>query len=194
VKLHRLRHWWLVFAYLTVGLAVMVLAFLPFNRKARQQSQRASQLSRELESQITLIESLPHRKTDLDQLQTQLSRFRSELAGTHEVDRVMSQLRERAEARGLELWTLNPSVPVLIQMEEGGDSLARLDLAVLPVSFECRGSFENVAHFLAAQESRADFYRWISLAITADPVAAGVQAKAEIRLFLLPPSSQEAAT
>lgn len=181
-----LRRWWGVGVYFGTALGVLTLAFWPFNRTAREQSLRSKRLGRELEAQIALIESVPRQLTDLEALKAKLHRFKSELAGTHEVDLVMSRLRQRAESAQLELWTLNPSVPVLIQMDAGSDSLARLDLAVLPVTFECRGSFANVSHFLAQAEARADFCGWTSLSMTADPGSAGVSAKAEIRMFLLP--------
>lgn len=188
MKLSRLRRWWMVAVYVGTAVGVMAFAFWPSNRKAREQSLRSDRLALELETRISLIESLPKRREDLEALQAQLERFKSELFSTDEVDHVMSRLRDRAETARLELWTLNPSVPVMIQMDLGGDSLARLDLAVLPVNFECRGSFMDVANFLVTSESRADFYKWSSLSITADPLASGVQAKAQIRMFLLPPT------
>lgn len=184
----KFRRWWTVALYVGVALGVMIFAFWPFNRTAREQSVRSGRLSRELEAQISLIESLPERSTDLAALQARLRRFKSELLGTDEVNRVMSQFRQRAEESRLQMWTLNPSVPVLIQMDLGSDSLARLDLAVLPVAFECRGSFADVARFLSQSESRADFYKWTALSMTVDPQVTGVQAKAEIRMFLLPPT------
>lgn len=172
--------------FLVVAVGVMIFAFWPFNRAAREQSLRSKQVSETLETQIELIESLPARRTDLERLRTSLESFRSELAGVGEVDQVMSGLRGRAEERGLQMWMLNPSVPVLIRFDADLDSLARLDLAVLPVTFECRGPFAQVADFLAVTESRADFCRWASLAVTADPPVSQVSARAEIRLFLLP--------
>ena len=188
MKWSKFRRWWTVALYVSVALGVMIFAFWPFNRTAREQSLRSGSLAAELATQIKQIESLPARKTDLEALQARLRRFKSELLGTDEVDRVMSQLRARAEDSRLLLWTLNPSVPVLIQMDLGSDSLARLDLAVLPVTFECRGTFADVARFISQSESRADFYKWTSLSVTVDPSVSGVQAKAEIRMFLLPPT------
>ena len=188
MKWPRFRRWWPAAVFVCAALGVMIFAFLPFNRIAREQSLRSERLAAQLQAQTALIATLPTQRSDLEELQTRLQRFKSELVATDEVDRMMSQLRERAEAAGLQMWTLNPSVPVLIQMDLGLDSLSRQGLAVLPVAFECRGSFADVARFFALSESRADFYRWTSLPMTVDSPVSGVPATAEIRLFLLPPS------
>lgn len=189
------KRWLPVALCLCACIALLVFAFVPFNRKAREQSAAAKRLSKELEAKVAIIESLPQKQSDLDLVMTQLSRFRASLSAISEVDQVMHDFRVRVEESGLMLWTLNPSVPVLIKLEEGGDSLSRLDLAVLPMSFECRGPFARMGQFLQAEEERSDFCRWDLLAVSADPLVQGVQAKGEVRLFLLPtPKNAEASS
>jgi hypothetical protein len=186
------RLWWQAILYASVSLALLVFAFLPFHRQAHTESERADRLSRELVARLAVIEQLPNQQAELEQLDSELSHFRASLAGTHEVDQLMAHLMERARASGLEMWILNPSVPDLIKLEAGGDSLSRLDAAVLPVSFECRGGFLQVARFLESEERRADFYRWSALTVTGGPQAGAVQAKGEFKLLLLPQAAPEA--
>lgn len=180
------KRWWPVALYFGSALAIGLFAFVPFHRQAETQSRRASELSRELDLRIEIIESLPAKQEDLRKLALDLSRFKSSLSTTDQADQVMKRFRSRAEASGLELWILNPSVPVLIRLDAGGDSLARLDLAVLPVVFECRGSFRKLASFLESEESRSDFYRWQTLSCSAQPAGELVHARGEIELLLLP--------
>jgi hypothetical protein len=195
MKSRSFRQWLTVAINLGATLSFMIFAFVPFHRQARNQSTRAAHLEAELDAKVAVIESLPRKQSDLEQLVALLGRFRASLSGTDEMDGVMARFRERAEASRLNLWTLNPSVPALIKLEAGGDSLSRLDLAVLPVAFECRGAFQDVARFLESEESRPDFFRWQVLAVTTDPLARGVQARGEIQLFLLPgPPSEEASS
>jgi len=93
----RLRRWWTVAVYVGAALGVMIFAFWPFNRTAREQSVRSQRLAGELEAQIAQIESLPKQRTDLDALQARLRRFKSELLGTEEVDRVMRLKGQKAK-------------------------------------------------------------------------------------------------
>jgi len=186
------KHWWRVLLYACISLALVVFGFLPFHRRARTESERADRLSRELVAGLAVIEQLPDQQAELEQLDSALSHFRASLAGTHEVDQLMARLMERAKASGLEMWILNPSVPDLIKLEAGGDSLFRLDAAVLPVSFECRGGFLQVVRFLESEEKRADFYRWSTLTVTGGPQAGAAQAKGEFKLLLLPQAAPEA--
>jgi hypothetical protein len=183
-----LKRWLPVALCVASSLALLVFAFLPFNGRAREQSRRAAELAHELDLKIQTIEALPQRQTDLNKLMEQLGRFRSSLSGTHELAQVMADFKRRADLAGLDLWTMNPSVPVLVTLEAGGDSLSRLDLAVLPFSFECRGDFLEVGRFLQAEEARSDFCRWTRLTVVADPYAHGVQARGEAKMFLIPGS------
>lgn len=180
------KHWLPVALYLGTTVAVALFGFVPFHRQASEESLRARGLATDLDLRIARIESMPAKQGDLKRLQLELGRFKSSLSSTDEVDRVMRAFRSRAEAAGLELWILNPSVPVLLQLDAGVDSLSRLDLAVLPIVFECRGPFKVLATFLEAEESRTDFVRWHSLSCTAQPAGQLLHARGEMDLFLLP--------
>ena len=189
-----IRRWLPVGIYGVAALCLLIFGFIPHNRKARQGSSRAETLRTELQAKLLLLEQLPRKQTELSELVASLDTFRRSLKRTDQVEAVMEAFKARANRAGLELWILNPSVPALVEMDLGSDSLARLDLAVLPVSFECRGKFTNVGKFLETEESRSEFCKWQKLAISADPRDGSVHAHGDAYLFLLPESNFQEST
>jgi Tfp pilus assembly protein PilO len=189
------RRWLPVGLYGVVALCLLVFGFIPYNRKARQGSLQIERLRSELQAKVSLLEQLPRKQTELNALVTSLGTFRRALRRTDQVDEVMDDFKRRATVAGLELWMLNPSVPALVKMDSGHDRLAQLDLAILPVSFECRGTFADVGRFLEAEESRSEFCKWQKFALSADPRDSTVHARGDAYLFLLPEANfQESAT
>ena len=181
-----IRRWLPTVLYGTAAVAILVFGFLPANRKARTSSRQARVTEEVLDAKLAVLAQLPKKKSELNSLVHSLTTFRDALHRTHEVDEVMRSMVERAGAAGVEFWYLNPSLPVLVTLEEMPDSLARLNLAILPVRFDCRGDFQSVGRFIEAEEQRPDFCQWQRLALSADLRTHGVQARGEILLFLLP--------
>ena len=95
-------------------------------------------------------------------------------------------IKERAEAANVSFWTLDPSLPTLVSLEQSEDSVAALDLAVLPMRFECRGDFVSVGRFLESEQRRSEFCLWSRLIISPDGRSQDVRATGDVYLFLLP--------
>jgi len=181
-----IRRWLPTVLYGTATVAILLFGFLPASHKARTSSRQARATEEALDAKLAVLAQLPQKQTRLDSLVRSLTTFRNTLRGTDEVDEIMRDMVKRARAAQVEFWYLNPSLPVLVTLVEMPDSLARLDLVVLPVRFDCRGDFRNVGKFIEAEEERPDFCQWQELALSADLRTRGVQAKGEILLFLVP--------
>ena len=167
-------------------LGILIFGFIPFSREARQQTRRAEAVAVELQKRLTLLTELPRKQSELDSLRTRLEAFRNALRRTDEVDDVMQAFETRAHAAGVSFWQLDPSLPTLVSLEQAKDSVSALDLALLPLQFECRGRFVDVGRFLEAEEKRSEFCQWSRLTLSPEGRTGRIRAKGEILLFLLP--------
>lgn len=180
------RRWLPVCIGALVTIALWAFAFFPYRRAATLDMQRVHALERQLQTTQAVLQLLPERKAELDSLRLDVEKFRSGLFRTDQVDDMMRSMEERAHDAGVTFWTLDPSVPTLLRLEDYPDSVAALPLAVLPVEFECFGDFLAVGKFLEAEERRAEFDTWISITISTKNRAGEVRAHGEANFFLLP--------
>ena len=178
--------WIPVAIYLIASILIVVFAFVPLNMRARKQTATIERLTARLEHNLRLFSELPARQSERDSLVLQLESFREALHRTDEVDVVMQSYERRAREAGVSFWTLDPSVPAMVNMEHSKDSVAALDLALLPLHFECYGTFVQVGKFLEAEQNRAEFCQWSRLAISPGRDPNKVRAIGDIFLFLLP--------
>lgn len=178
--------WIPVAIYSIATIMIVAFAFIPLNRRAREQTETIAALSKKLEQNVRKLADLPARQSERDSLVLQLESFRATLHRTDEVDVVMQSLAGRARRAGVGFRTLDPSVPALINMEHSKDSVAALDLALLPLHFECYGSFVQVGTFLEAEQARAEFCQWSRLTISPGRDPQQIRAVGDIFLFLLP--------
>lgn len=169
---------------MTIGLVLLV--FVPQHRHAGRDSRAAAQGELELQGKVAMLARLPDRKHRLDSLGQALEEFRGGLARTDQVDRAMRSFEDRARSHDVECWILNPSVPTLVTLEASADSITALNLALLPVEFECQGDYTAVGRFIESEERRPQFSRWERLTITAGPGRSQVRAHGEVQIFLLP--------
>jgi hypothetical protein len=174
---------WIVWA-LTLGLVVLV--FIPQHRRADRTSAEALTAAGELRAKVATLAQVPVRKHRLDSLVHELQAFQAGLAHTDQVDHAMRTFAERARAAAVRCWILNPSVPTLVALDQATDSIAALNLALLPVEFECQGPYVAVGRFLESEEQRPQFCRWRRLTLSPGPGRDEVRASGEVQLFLLP--------
>jgi hypothetical protein len=145
----------------------------------------------DLQKRLTLLTELPRKRSELDSLRTRLEVFRKALRRTDEVDEVMRAFETRAAAAQVSFWQLDPSLPTLVSLEQAKDSVAALDLALLPLRFECRGRFVDVGRFLESEEQRSEFCQWSRLTLAPEGRGGRIRATGEILLFLLPEENFE---
>jgi hypothetical protein len=181
-----LTRWLPVGLYGALSLCLIIFGVIPLHRKARHGARETQKLSVALQNQLNVLEELPVKQLELDRLAASMSKFTADLRRTNEVDQVMDEFKGRAMDAGLELWILNPSVPALVDMNSELDSVSHMNLAVLPVTFECRGSFIDVGRFLEAEESRSQFCKWQKLTMFVGSRTGSVHAQGDAYLFLLP--------
>jgi len=186
MKKFRLLSWWPVILGATTTVGLLAFAFGPSHKRAVANSEAAARASEELQAKVATLKQVPARKQQLDSLVQMLGAFRASLFRVNQVDLAMRALEGRARAAGLQCWILNPSVPTLVALEAARDSIAALNLALLPVGFECLGDFLAVGRFLASEERLPQFCQWERLTVTPGPGAHQVRAHAEVQLFLLP--------
>jgi len=183
--------WLPVGLYGVLALCLIVFGLFPLHGKARKSAHEMQKLSVELKQKLNVLEQLPQKQIELKALAASISKFTAELRQTNEVDQVMNEFRRRALDAGLELWILNPSVPALVDMDSGSDRASHLNLTLLPVTFECRGTFIEVGAFLEAEESRSEFCKWDKLAVFTGSKEGSVHAQGDAYLFLLPEVSNQ---
>jgi hypothetical protein len=186
MKKVRLWSWWPVSLGTATAVGLLAFAFGPSHKRAVANSEAVVQASEELQAKLATLKQMPARKQQLDSLVQMLGAFRASLFRINQVDLAMRALEGRARAAGLQCWILNPSVPTLVALEAARDSIAALNLALLPVEFECLGDFLAVGHFLASEERLPQFCKWERLTVTPGPRTPQVRAHAEVQLFLLP--------
>lgn len=178
--------WIPVAIYVIVSILIVTFAFIPFNKTARDRTAAIEALTERLEHNRSVFADLPARQSERDSLVVELEAFRAALHRTDEVDEVMQAFKRRAKEAGVKFWTLDPSVPAMVSMEHSKDSVAALDLALLPLHFECYGTFVRVGQFLEAEQMRAEFCQWSRLAISPGKDPKKIRAIGDIVLFLLP--------
>jgi hypothetical protein len=178
--------WAPVLLYGLVALTIVLFWIVPSSRRASERTRQARETSTQVAARHAILTTLPQKRAALDSLVRQLREFRSALRMSDEVDAVMDGIRDRGRVADVDFWYLNPSVPTLVTLEEMPDSLARSDLVLLPVAFECRGKFLDVGRFLEREARRRDFCQWRKFSIAADPGSGGVRAHGEVLIILLP--------
>jgi len=178
--------WIPVAVYVITSVLIVTFAFIPFNKRARERTAAIETLTERLEQNRRIFAELPARQSERDSLVVELEAFRAALHRTDEVDVVMQAFERRAKKAGVKFWTLDPSVPAMVSMEHSKDSVAALDLALLPLHFECYGTFVRVGQFLEAEQNRAEFCQWSRLTISPGKDPKKVRAIGDIFLFLLP--------
>jgi len=172
--------------------ALWLFGFVPLQERATADRKRAQAAEAALEAKIELLEQVPQKKHALDSLVDYLRQFRADLFRTDQVGAAMRAFESRAAAAGVSLWTLDPSVPTLVKLDAAPDSVVALQLAVLPVKFECRGEFVSVGRFLEQEEHRAGFNAWRQLDIAPGIRPGEIRASGEASIFLLPAENTEA--
>jgi hypothetical protein len=182
----RYWHWWPVALGALATACLLTFVFWPSHKRAVANSDAAVRAAAELQAKVATLKQVPRRKQQLESLVRMLGTFRASLYHTDKVGLAMRAFEERARAAGLQCWILNPSVPTLVTLDQARDSVAALNLALLPVEFECLGDFVAVGRFLAAEERQAQFCQWKRLTITPSAGKNQVRARAEVQLFLLP--------
>jgi hypothetical protein len=186
VKKNMILRWLPVALGIAATVGLLIFGFIPFSRNARQQSRQADAVAVDLQKRLTLLTDLPQKQSELDSLRSRLEEFRNALRRTDEVDNVMSAFETRALAANVSFWQLDPSLPTLVSLEQAKDSVAALDLALLPLRFECRGRFVDVGRFLESEEQRSEFCQWTRLTLAPEGLTGRIRATGEILLFLLP--------
>jgi hypothetical protein len=184
-------HWWPVALGTLAIVGLLIFVFWPNHRRARAHTAAVVHASDELRIKLATLEQVPVRKHQIDSLVRMLGTFRASLYHTNQVDLAMRDFEGRARAAGVECWILNPSLPTLITLEASRDSIAALNLALLPVEFECLGDFLSVGRFLEAEEMEPQFCQWEQLTVTPGPGVDRVRAHALVQLFLLPAEDTE---
>lgn len=185
----RYWHWWPVAVGTLATVGLLAFAFGPSHKRAVANSAAALRAAADLQAKVATLKQVPQRQQQLDSLVRMLGSFRAGLHATDKVGEAMRAFEERAEAAGLECRTLNPSVPTLVTLDRSRDSIEALNLALLPVEFECTGEYVALGRFLAAEERRPQFCQWERLTITSSSVKDHVRARAEVQFFLLPAES-----
>lgn len=186
MKREALSRWLPIVAGMLLVAGLWVFGFRPLHMRVQQDALHIKTLSAELERKILALREIPSKKSEMDSLAARLGDFRAGLFRTDQVGELMRAFESRAEDAGISFWKLDPALPTLLKLDSERDSIATLNLALLPLQFQCKGEFERVGRFLEAEASRPGFCQWKRLTLTASDRRGEVRAEGDVLIFLLP--------
>jgi hypothetical protein len=186
MKRAAILRWMPVVAGLLLTAGLWLVGFRPLHLRAQRDAARVRTLAAELEQKIVALREIPWKKNEMDSLTARLGDFRAGLFRTDQVGELMRAFEDRAADAGISFWKLDPALPTLLKLESERDSIALLNLALLPLQFQCKGEFDRVGRFLETEASRPGFCQWKRLTVTPSDRKGEVRADGDILIFLLP--------
>lgn len=157
----KLRQLWLltaVGALAVVGIGYFVLV----SPKASKASSLRAEAQQQVDANARLrgqIAQLNKQKKDLPKQQAELEKFAAKIPNNPALPSLVRALSDAAENSGVDLVSMSPATPVLVQPAVGGTTTAAtasaaepLTLAQIPISVQVDGTYSQVSQFLAEVE------------------------------------------